>query len=429
MNETEFYSMAESRNDLSFSHLSRSQTNEVSHSYHKYPAKFIPHLARALIKDYTNEKDFIWDPFCGSGTLNVEAFRNKRHSIGTDTNPIAILISRVKTTPLEPKALSEYKEELLEVIHTHTIRAEGFYRAQNVLNGGLDILKKWYSADSLRELGHILWCIKGKEGKKKFSEFALCAFSSILKRSSYWLNSSIKAQIDPDKKPERPLFYFERQLQAMGKANKIFYEETKGNNTTVAIFKHNAKVRLPPRMNVVDCIITSPPYLVSYDYSDIFRLSNYFLFPQKDYAQFRKAFIGTPLQKNGRSCSKAIASGQQIINSISERRIRRTLTEYYKDMSMFFGSAQYHLRKNGRLIMIVGDTTLRGIKIPNAYLLTEIGDCIGWLLEKTYVREIPVKILPTLRDAKNGRFTNKYNQNRSKRYNKEYVLIFRRRIK
>ena len=426
MDKKKFYTIVEPRDDWAFSHLSRAETNEVTHSYHKYPAKFIPQLARTLIENYTDEEDFIWDPFCGSGTLNVEAFRTNRHSIGTDINPIAVLISRVKTTSLEPEMLSIYKEELLKTIRAHTIRSEAFYISKGVLNGNFAVLEKWFSERSLRELGHILWHIREKSTKKKYREFALCAFSSILKRSSYWLNSSVKSQINPDKKPERPLFYFEKQLRAMEKANRHFYYENRDNQTQVRIFEHNAKHHLPARTKKMDCIITSPPYLVSYDYSDIFRLSTYFLFLQPDYRRFRQAFVGTLLKRNGQRRNEIPACGQSIIDSISDVGIRRTLSEYYNDMRVCFRNARVHLKENGQLIMVVGDTELRGIKIPNAYLLTEIANSIGLSFEKAYVREIPAKILPTLRDTTTGKFTNKDRGNYSQRYNKEYILIFRR---
>ena len=83
MEKKEFYSAVEYRDDWAFRHLSRAKTKEVTHSYHHYPAEFIPQLARELIENYTNKGALIWDSFCGSGSLNVEAFRSNRHSIGT----------------------------------------------------------------------------------------------------------------------------------------------------------------------------------------------------------------------------------------------------------------------------------------------------------------------------------------------------------
>ncbi|MFA5772584.1 MAG: class I SAM-dependent methyltransferase [Thermoplasmata archaeon] len=426
MNEREFYSRVEPRNDWAFAHLSRTETKEVTHSYHNYPAKFIPQLARSLIEEYTDKSDIVWDPFCGSGTLNVEAFRTNRHSIGTDINPIAVTISRVKTTLLETKALTTYNKELFETLETYPVQSKKFYITNGVLNGNVSVLKKWFSEENLQELGHILWCIKDRNTEKKHRDFALCAFSSILKNCSYWLASSVKSQIDPHKLPGNPLLYFEKRLKAMEKANNQFYHENKSNNANVHIFRHDAKRNLPSKIPKMDCIITSPPYVISYDYSNIFKLSTYFLFYQQDYAQFRKTFIGTTLRKNTPKHHNIPTPWQSIINSVSNIQNRRTLAEYYNDMSIFFKNVKRNLKENGRLVMVVGDTEQRGIMIPNAYLLTKIANNFGWSLENVFKREIPVKTLPTFRDATTGKFTNKENPNSLERYNYEYVLVLRR---
>lgn len=425
MNKREFYSRVEPRDDWAFSHLSRSETSEISHSYHSYPSKFIPQLARALIDEYTNKRDFIWDPYCGSGTLNLEAFRSNRHSIGTDINPISIIISRAKTTPIEPESLKKYIIRLLKQIESNKIQNRNYYISNAVLNGNVDLLKKWFSNRSLRELAHILWCINKLKNGKRYKEFSLCAFSAILKRSSYWLTPSIKSQFDPNKDPESPLLNFKRKIQNMEKRNKLFYEENLKKSTKVNIFRHNAKHSLFPKIRRFDCIITSPPYVVSYDYSDIFRLSTYFLFYQQNYIQFRKTFIGTPLHKNGRRHHNYSTPDELITNLISDTRTRRGVREYYKDMSIFFMNAKKHLKKNGTLILVVGDTELRGINIPNAYLLTEIAIELGWSIDKIFNRDIPNKSLPTLRDVSTGKFTNKNNHDHKEIYNREYILVFR----
>lgn len=426
MNESQFYRKVERKDDWSFSQVPRKQTREITHSYHKYPAKFIPQLARALIVEYTEQDDFIWDPFCGSGTLNLEAYRTRRHSLGTDISPIAVLISKAKTTPLEPSSLRGYKQQLLEAIDFNKIRSDSFYLSQGVLNGNIPELKKWFSINSLLELGHILWHIKTLPCNRKHCDFALCGFSSILKRASYWLNSSVKAQIDPNKKPETPLFYFKRQLRFMEEANEKFWHEAKGNRTKVLISRHNASNSLRSNHQKMDCIITSPPYLVSYDYSDIFKLSTYFLFYQEDYTRFRRSFIGTLLRKKARRDSNTPTPEQTILNCVSDTGIRRKLQQYYGDMAAFFKNANRYLRSNGQLILVVGDTQFRGVTIPNAYLLTKIALEIGWSLDKVYERLVPVKILPTFRDSATGKFTGRENSNHSESYEKEYILVLGR---
>ncbi|MEM2991050.1 MAG: DNA methyltransferase, partial [Halobacteria archaeon] len=48
-------------------------THEYTHGLHPYPARMCPQIARKLIKLYSKPKDIIFDPFCGSGTVLVEA--------------------------------------------------------------------------------------------------------------------------------------------------------------------------------------------------------------------------------------------------------------------------------------------------------------------------------------------------------------------
>src|SRR5579884_1205581 len=89
-------------NSWSFEELSRINTSYITHDYHRYPAKFIPQIAARLIKENSGKGDLICDPFVGSGTTLVEAIVNGRRMYGSDINPVAVLISKAKTTAIEP---------------------------------------------------------------------------------------------------------------------------------------------------------------------------------------------------------------------------------------------------------------------------------------------------------------------------------------
>jgi site-specific DNA-methyltransferase (cytosine-N4-specific) len=77
------------------------KTGEGPHGIHPYPAKFIPQIPRALLKLFHPGDDSpVLDPFCGSGTTLVEAMFAGMPSIGIDVHPLATLIAKVKTTPI-----------------------------------------------------------------------------------------------------------------------------------------------------------------------------------------------------------------------------------------------------------------------------------------------------------------------------------------
>jgi DNA modification methylase len=71
-----------------------------THGFYRYPARFSPQFARAVIQYFSTPGDTVLDPFMGSGTTLVEACANGRRAIGTDISSLAVFIARVKTTPL-----------------------------------------------------------------------------------------------------------------------------------------------------------------------------------------------------------------------------------------------------------------------------------------------------------------------------------------
>lgn len=72
----------------------------LTHGFYRYPATTSPELIRELIIQFTNQHDIIMDPFMGGGTAIVEALAHGRRAIGIDLNPLALFVTRVKTTPV-----------------------------------------------------------------------------------------------------------------------------------------------------------------------------------------------------------------------------------------------------------------------------------------------------------------------------------------
>ena len=67
------------------------------HGFHSYPARLHPDTARGLIEGFSRKGERVLDPFCGSGTVLVEARLLGRHALGNDVNPLAVELSGLKT--------------------------------------------------------------------------------------------------------------------------------------------------------------------------------------------------------------------------------------------------------------------------------------------------------------------------------------------
>jgi SAM-dependent methyltransferase len=70
------------------------------HGFHSYPARLHPVTAAHLIDALSKPRSSVADPFCGCGTVLVEARRLGRKAIGVDLNPLAVRLTRFKTQPL-----------------------------------------------------------------------------------------------------------------------------------------------------------------------------------------------------------------------------------------------------------------------------------------------------------------------------------------
>lgn len=96
------------------------------HGFHSYPARMHPVTARRLIEALSSPGDAVLDPFCGSGTVLVEARLAGRRAIGIDANPLAVRLARLKVRgSTEPE-----RERLLEVARTAAGTADARRKAK-----------------------------------------------------------------------------------------------------------------------------------------------------------------------------------------------------------------------------------------------------------------------------------------------------------
>ena len=66
------------------------------HSNCSYLAMFPPNLPCYFIQTYTQEGDIVLDPFSGRGTTVTESVYLNRKAIGSDLNPLALILSKAK---------------------------------------------------------------------------------------------------------------------------------------------------------------------------------------------------------------------------------------------------------------------------------------------------------------------------------------------
>jgi hypothetical protein len=79
---------------------------------HPFPARMAPDVALKHVCDLPPNA-VVADPMCGSGTVLRVAAERGRRCVGFDLDPLAVLMSRVWTTPIDLAAVKRAADELV----------------------------------------------------------------------------------------------------------------------------------------------------------------------------------------------------------------------------------------------------------------------------------------------------------------------------
>jgi len=414
----------------SFEGATPSQTGKWTHDFHRYPAKFIPQLVEKLIDEYVQTTDaHINDPFFGSGTTIVTAISRGMMASGTDINKVAYLMTKVKATPLPPDVLSQKISLLLDDLsdlESESTREKSPAIQPLIPSRHRDRIDYWFPASQQEALGIILAMI-AQTPEQEFRNFFLVAFSHILKNCSIWLQTSTKPTRDIAKQPERPFAAFKRQLLKMERGNAEFYQVVPSH------VRHNIEHYLhikigdarhqPVPADSVDLIVSSSPYVTSYEYADLHQLSTIWLDFADDLTEYKRDFIGTSHKAFDNQPLKS-QIGQLIVDQMNSRsrKMAKEIGAFFWDMQQVFDESYRILKPSGRCCYVIGDTRLKGIDILNAEVFAESLQYSGFTLDRIIKRSIPSKILPQKRDEKTGRFASTRAAN-SEAYPYEFIVI------
>ncbi len=397
-------------------------TEQWTHGYHRYPAKFLPNLVKKIIEDYTQPSDLVVDFFAGCGTTLVEAKVHGRKSIGVDINPVAELITNAKINPIEPKKLETIFQTLIKKFDDFDPKVYSDIKLHDRIN-------YWFLPEHKYKIAFLYEKILSFR-EKTAKDFFLVSLSHILKNCSKWLQSSTKPQIDPDKNPTDPFIAFKTHTKQMLKRNDEFYKQLSEND----FLKTSCEIRLEDARNTslesgsVGAIITSPPYVTSYEYADIHQLTAYWYEYITDLSGFRKNFIGTfySLNKETRVASEL---GQQIVNQLlkKDKRKAKEVANYFNDMQAVAAEMHRVLRVDGHACLVIGNTTFLGVEVKSAEVFTEVLESLGFNIIDIIKRSIPFKLIPTIRDKQTGKFSKLESKNSKLVYPKEYILIAKKK--
>ncbi len=377
--------------DLNFKEF---KASEGRHSIHDYPAMLHYLLVGYLVKTYSSENNLIYDPFCGSGVSIVESLKLKRRTIGTDINPLALLIADVRASNLDVNLAYKHLEKLERQWETLTPDVP------SVKN-----IDYWFKDYVINCLGKIRQFIKSINDKN-ILKFFLVAFSQTVRDVS----NNRKGEFKRYRLDEKRLKDFNPNVFKTFISNAYKYlDAIKYDNLLYqgySLFLHDVRKEIP--ISNVDLVITSPPYgdsKTTVAYGQFSSFSFDWIKGLNPYGDGDLKLDSFCLGGKKAKEQKALPSDTlyKVLNKIEEVNSKRALEVYSFFYDYYFSIKQIvkTLNNNATVCFIVGNRTVKSIQIEMDLITAEFFESFGLSIENIFVREISNKRMPSKNSPSN----------------------------
>jgi len=388
----------------------------ATHWMHWYPAKMFHRIPQAILNTLELKQcSTILDPFCGSGTVLLEGALNGHHTLGVDINPLAQLISRVKTTPLDPVQLRCHANWVLN----QAMADRSFPAAEKILD-------YWFKPEVKTALHRLRRAIGGIP-HAPYRDFFLVTLSSIVRRVSL-ADPSIAPPVRLN--PARAKRANARYRRALANTESVSFDtvfsafdtavkdnigrmevltrwQGFGSATVLSGQSEAARTGLPT--GSVDLIITSPPYCGAQKYVRSLRLEMLWVgVPPEVIADVDRRTLGTErvsMLRVREKLSNAQRDANSLIHQIRRRNPIRAVmvADYIRYMNDFAAECRRVLRSGGNAFVTFGTSQITGIRVDMARFFRSAAQDKGLETVTTLVDQIPSRGLITIRHSTAGR--------------------------
>jgi len=373
----------------------------MSLSIHPFPARMAPDLALNTLAGLS-EGSVVLDPMSGSGTVGQQAKRLGLTALGFDVDPLAVLISKVSTTPIDDvevecqslRLVAAAKSADLDKVHLPWIDGDADAEA---------FLQYWFGErqrDDLRRIAGVLAAPSRLDVSDEVADFLRIALSRIIVTK---IQSASLAQDTSHSRPHRvatksayDVFEgFERSIKALRK--RVIDIPASGQ---VVIRRGDARDLVTVDDASVDAVLTSPPYLNAIDYMRGHKMSLIWLgYRLSELSSTRSASIGAERRPDTAFDPTVHLPIKRAMGDLTGLPSRHNgmVDRYAIDLHDMTKEVARVLRPRALATFVIGNSCLKGVYIQNSEALLKAAELAGLAKVDKWERDLPngSRYLPT----------------------------------
>lgn len=369
--------------------------NHARHRWYFIKEGFAPKLVeQAIINDGVGPGEVLIDPFSGSGTVPLTGVLSGLKTIGFEVNPFLCFLAATKLHQVSPNKIKPAVDGILRAMEKPMKSPlEGFSTFSEGNRWG-----RWlFPRSVLRSFEAGKQAISKVDVKiKNLLKLALigavmdCCNATrdgkcLRYRKDWGSNQATSAII-------RRRFQERAEMISVDLATsplkKISASVTKGDSR---------KLIFASPLDKFHICVTSPPYLNSFDYSDIYRPELFlgeFVDSNKSLMNVRLNTIRSHVQANW-EMPKQDHFGvlyRECINEIKDRtddlwnpKIAIMIQAYFEDLAVILRGLRLKAHSRASIWLVISTSAYVGVEIPVDLILAEIGQQSGWFLREVGV--------------------------------------------
>ncbi|MFC2143950.1 DNA methyltransferase [Candidatus Aenigmatarchaeota archaeon] len=329
------------------------------------------------------ERQLVMDPFCGAGTTMLTCRERGIDSVGFDSHPLAVFASRVK---LMDYSTEDLIREIKRVTESEFVKPD--LQIKNKL------LKKGFPKKSLEDIVFYRNLIM-QTRNKDIRDFLLLGLMNVAMKCSWLYKDGSVIKVRKGKKSKKGKGRKgSKSSKNIPLPRKVLKNEYKRMLKDIGkIMIHDSRVRadfgdarrLGMADNVVDFIITSPPYVNKREYEKVFQVEQGLFMGTIGFEPY-SSYIGS-IDSNIKELEKDSAGLLKVMESIGEDtgKIPKTAMAYFMDMYQAIEEMYRVCKPGAKVAVVVGNGCFPTRVIDSDIILTEIAEAVGFKPKKILV--------------------------------------------
>ncbi|MGB8293924.1 MAG: DNA methyltransferase [Polyangia bacterium] len=233
----------------------------LTHGFHSYAGRMHPFTARTAIARFSQPGQDVLDPFCGSGTVLVEAMAAGRKAVGSDASPLAVIIAQVRSTTLGPEGRARLVESARQIAEEAAERARKRQRPE---------IPQWAVREKDRFFPHValeLYGLRALIGETKEDDVGRALRASLSSILVKFMRGSEEAEARRIGRGV-PSHFFAGRAEELARGLEALERRTPEGTPAPQIRVADARNLSPLAAGRFDLILSSPPYAGTYDYAE-----------------------------------------------------------------------------------------------------------------------------------------------------------------